>query len=530
MADLGSIGRLHRPFIGSSGVGSPSTVWGGGRLHRPFWNSWQPPVEESTWPTYLTRPVFPWAIDWISSVSGKFEVQVNEVDAGFGDVTFWRDMQHVVQGWQFSFPLVGEQVADCEQFFEELQGRRLGFWVQTPVQAFRIVDGVSNIAFRAKDRNAAENWQEQPALYVSFTKAGQTTQRAKVSTVTDAGNGTETVVLTTSLEVAVDETWQAWVLAYVRLSDDVERGVFEGELALYRSLRVVELPHEYAAFETGLRPVFLYLFEAVEGGSPVQWRFTSFAWDIDDGTNVWEAKRITHGSMRRSSDAGREEATIEMEFEPTSPMYQMVPPAIAMPLLLTIFEADYLSPENKTTLFTGRVLGPVELEGKTAKARVSSVMDLNIANVPAMVVQQRCNYRVFQADTCRLIRASWEIAVTISNISNRTVTVTGAGLAAIAADWFAEGFIEVGSGSEFERRTILTSTVATGTTVVLTLNHPFFFAVATDAAVLIPGCDGTADTCINKFSNFRNFGGHRYAFKNLAVKALAVPEIDAAKK
>ena len=257
---------------------------------------------------------------------------------------------------------------------------------------------------------------------------------------------------------------------------------------------------------------------------------TSFAWDLDDGVNDWTAARITHGAVRRTMDAAREQVTIEAELTDASPLYQLCPPALAMPLLVTVYEADFVDLSVKVVIFSGRVLGPVEVEGKTVKAAVDSILDIGGGQTPAMIFQPRCNYRVFQPETCRLDRAEWEVPATIVDASNRTVTITGASLFGKPEDWFAEGFIETGVGNQFERRTILASTAASGENVTLTLNAAFYFAEAPDAVVVLPGCDGLPDTCITKFANFRNFGGHRAAFRNLTIKGLETPEIDAAKK
>ncbi|MCA1995917.1 MAG: phage BR0599 family protein, partial [Armatimonadetes bacterium] len=79
-------------------------------------------------------------------------------------------------------------------------------------------------------------------------------------------------------------------------------------------------------------------------------------------------------------------------------------------------------------------------------------------------------------------------------------------------------------------RLILTSTGASGESVTLELNAPLRFAAAGAAVTLLPGCDGRWNTCDTKFNNEVNFGGHRFALSNLAVKALAIPASAGGKK
>lgn len=535
MATIATIGQLTPQVLpGNFGVPRPAAPFDP-HLHEQVLGGRVPVEEPVRGTTYRDRPVFEWEIDWNTTPYARAEVVLHEVDSGFGDILFWRDQTHVVQGWTFSVPLSGAEIQACEQFFDDLHGRRAGFWVKVPVQAFRIVQAVSDTSFIVKDREAAENWQDQPELHVAFTKWGELDEYAKVLTVTDNGDGTETVVIEPDAErgawtLTPDATWRCMVLAYVRLADDEERGTFEGENELYRAFRVVELPHEYGTYEYGRRPVWLYLFQTTEGGAPTEWRFTSFAWDLNDGENEWTAKRITHGALRRTTDTWQDSVEIEAEFENGSPLFQLVPPALAMPLLLTIYEADYATLGDPTVVFTGRVIGPVELEGKVVKAKAASILDVTGSDVPGMMLQPRCNYRLFEPGTCRLDRTLYEEPVTITSINGRTVIITNASLAAREANWFAEGFIEVGSGSEFERRTILQSTEASGNNITITLNAPFSFAGNGDDATVLPGCDGLPNTCITRFSNFRNFGGFRAAFRNLTIKAIEIDEIDAAKK
>ena len=523
-------GRYGTQITRATGVGVPPFLWGG-RYAYQLRGAPTPPVEESTWPLYLTRPVFQWAIDWSDSPRFMLDLNLQETDPGFGDVSFWRDQEFVGHGWTFSVPLdTAQAIRDVEDFFDELQGRRLGFWLITPLQAFRIVTADTTASFYAKDRDASVTWQDHTRSHLAFTKAGETTRYAEVDSVTDVLDGRELVRLTSAIGTLVDSTWQCWVIAYVRLTKDDEEGEFEANDHLYRTFKVVELPQEYAGYETGRRPVYLYLFEARDGGSPVVWRHTSFNWDFDDGTDLWTAKRITHKAVKRNSDATREETTIEAEWEPGTPLYQLAPPALAMPLYLTIIEADYLAPATQTVLFTGQVLGPVDLDGKTITAKVASILDVMGGELPSMVFQPVCNYRVYQSATCRADRAAFEKAATFTSLNGRTVIVDGAGLAATEENWFAMGWIETGSGQQFERRSVIASSAASGTAVTLTLNAPLYYAAPGGAVVCVPGCDGKPDTCLVKFSNFANFGGHRYAYKNLTIKALSSPNIDTAKK
>jgi hypothetical protein len=88
--------------------------------------------------------------------------------------------------------------------------------------------------------------------------------------------------------------------------------------------------------------------------------------------------------------------------------------------------------------------------------------------------------------------------------------------------YFAEGWIQFGTGSTYEVRTILNSSAEDVGEVTLVLNAPLSFATPNDAGTLYPGCDGTDGACQVKFSNFPNWGGHRIPLRNLASKAMEI--------
>jgi hypothetical protein len=101
----------------------------------------------------------------------------------------------------------------------------------------------------------------------------------------------------------------------------------------------------------------------------------------------------------------------------------------------------------------------------------------------------------------------------------------------LPSGWFAEGWVDVGTGLHRELRTILASTPAgVGTAITLTLAYPFHRDQEGKAAALRPGCNGKADTCTAKFANFVNWGGHRSVSRNLTLTGLPVPEASGGKK
>lgn len=215
------------------------------------------------------------------------------------------------------------------------------------------------------------------------------------------------------------------------------------------------------------------------------------------------------------------------DYDTVEPLRLCIPLRIAVPLKLEILKTD--SNFNEADIiFTGTVREP-RLEGRRVRVTCVEWGDAMDAKVPNFFIQRDCNYRVYDANTCRANRTTKEVAVNITASSGRSATIQGAGLAGLAADWFAHGWIETGSGLNRQVRFVTASGAASGTSVAVTVNEPFDVEVPVSATA-IPGCDGRRTTCDTKFSNLVNFGGHETPRDNLAVAVLKTESPTTGKK
>lgn len=481
---------------------------------------------------YLDRPVFEFAIDWNRRPSARFEYDLRTLEIGFGPPEFAPLQDHVVHGFEFEVLMEDpDQIIAVESFFDAVKGRLRGFWFPGPQEAFRIAAFVETTpettVFDIAAQGLAQTLGDHPATHVYFTKQGQESLAAEILEVTDNGNGTERV--TVGPVGTIDQTWRAWPLHYVRLAQDVEQGRFEAEGVLVYSLRVVELPTEYVLAETGQRPVFGYHIWSDFNGEAQFWYFTSHPIDITLGGQDYVARRITHGPLSFSARGDREEVEIETLYEADNPLSLLFPLKLSTPLWVEIVEGNLAVEDAPVPIFRGLALA-ASVQGKKETVRCASAMDSMRANVPAMMLQPRCNYRLYEPNTCRVDPDLHKLAVTLVSASAREIVVSGAGLAGKVAHYFAEGWVQFGTGSTYEVRTILGSTAEAGGQVTLTLNAGLSFAVATDGGTLYPGCDGTDGACQVKFSNFSNWGGHRIPLRNLALKAMEIKAGSGGKK
>jgi hypothetical protein len=484
--------------------------------------------------SYLGRPVAPLDISDSTRLDAEqsrgFQFDLRDIRLGFGAPTFSPLQSYLVNGWEVMAILDGAaaiQAWDC--FTAALLGRANGFWLADVSCLFDITSSPAGNTVRATDSGLAEVWAADPAIYVVFRKQGSADKFAGISSVTDIGGGLEEIVLDAA--VAVDATWLCYRLRYVRMVDDVEKANFPGvENRQYRTVRVVELPHEYAAEETGTQPVWLYTFWIETPGGSTYWRYTSFGAGLNSGGNAFAAANITHGALKRSTRPESDEATIEVVRENGTPFAFFAPLTLPLNLWVKIEEATVGDPDTTTALFTGIVQrGP--MVGKQMTLRCASAIDALGAESPNFMFQQRCNYRVF-GPGCNnagvLQDGFFSAVVTIDSISadRRVIELRGApldgtninGYAKWADQYWALGWIAYGAGANYQVATILKSlavVVAATNGARIFLSVPLIAVAAVNDTLLItPGCDGLRATCIVKYNNYVNFGGQPFLPKD----------------
>jgi len=87
-------------------------------------------------------------------------------------------------------------------------------------------------------------------------------------------------------------------------------------------------------------------------------------------------------------------------------------------------------------------------------------------------------------------------------------TITSTNAATLNAHFFAAGYLAVTHAGATQYRMIADSTASAGGQITLALTSPLVTAPsAGDIVALYPGYDGQAETAINTFNNYANFGG-----------------------
>ena len=137
--------------------------------------------------------------------------------------------------------------------------------------------------------------------------------------------------------------------------------------------------------------------------------------------------------------------------------------------------------------------------GRFATIRVSSKVGDRLGTaIPSVSVQRLCNHFLYD-DRCQVNRNSFSRVTSVVSVDGKQITVASVGAA--PDSWYRAG--EIIRGVDGERRLIVSQTDET-----LELGAPFRALLPGDSVTLYAGCTHTIGTCLVKFNNVVNFGGH----------------------
>jgi uncharacterized phage protein (TIGR02218 family) len=265
---------------------------------------------------------------------------------------------------------------------------------------------------------------------------------------------------------------------------------------------------------------FLYRFSIAYPSTTRQWRFTSYEEALSFDGSTWSPKPIEHGEIRETLNLERNEVRLQTRAFSDNPLLKFIPFRLEFPLKLEIFEASLLpesvTPTGERRLFSGEVT-KVSFDGPYITARAVTVGNLFERKIPRVLLQPTCNYALFDG-ACGLNKDSWKysgfVTAVLENptrLQLRTLTRVSGTWVQPDSHWLAGGWVELGTGEEFESRFIADATAYDPSSdgfIEITLSTPLNRTPAVDEEVfLFPGCDGKKGTCKDKFGNYTRFGG-----------------------
>lgn len=471
---------------------------------------------------YASNPrLWPTALDW-RDVPESFSVRIIREQLGFGRTPF-ETVYPQTNAREAQFRTVTQSAAECWKllrFFSD-HGAGKPFWTPTwhsaAVMAADLAAGSSALSVQSAAGIQAGD-------YLAFIQGTGIQAFSRSSTIV----GTTVNLNSAPGAFAAAETVVA-TLVLARL-DKPRIGLefIMGSVA-QGAVSVVELPPEYspAADETigttiGLLTTRGYIYELAQtiGTTTTTTRLTSYESDLTVGVNTYTARRMDHGAVKQSLFLDRDEIEVRSEIIAGDPLARLATAQAEAPVRLTISSVDVsgATGSNAAVLFTGDIIG-LAVRGSRVTAKAVSAGTVFDRIYPRFRMQVGCNHALFSPG-CGLASAAWQFTATLSNPGTIgypfTFDLTGLArtigtVPTITAGWFAGGWAEFGSGATLSRRAIIDNTAAAAEALTITLaRDPSPFPAPFSAVKLYPGCNGAKATCVDKFANYVNFGGHPF--------------------
>lgn len=494
---------------------------------------------------YLSREIFPAPLDWGTYIRQQISYPFREVQLGLAAPRGEPVATHTTRAWTVDLILSSEaDIVAFETFALGVRGRFAGFWMPSPESVGVVTTAESNDSVIVGPSQLASTWTDDACTHLAFEPASGATQYGKILSVSDLLNGTERITLETLGGRTLASGMVVKRLLYCRAASDDEVAEFIAPTVQTRRIRMVELPTEYVAVETGERPVWLYELEQVIDGVSQYWRFTSLSEDVSStlgsgGAKTFTSFPITHRNLRRSMVPDSGGVTIETWHDGSlMPLSQMVPFFHARPFILRIYRTTYEAPNSVTTEFVG-FIESIKADGRRISAKASSLVESLGRKVPAVLIQPGCNWHLYSAP-CGVTKSAYEATGTVTSVLGSLLTLSVAdppisGKAASAdGNYYALGWARIGSGLTLQERAILSNTARYVKSSVgyieIHLDRAFTGTVVGQTIKLQAGCDGAKATCKTKFSNFTRHGGFVVPQGNPAVRAMEAETANGNKK
>ena len=241
------------------------------------------------------------------------------------------------------------------------------------------------------------------------------------------------------------------------------------------------------------QPVFLYQFTL----GARAWRFASCATDVltADG-KVWMSEAVSHTSVRQTGDTSSDALTIEIPFT-VGPVQTFIISPPTSPMSVMIFQKDAVDGEV-VALYVGEV-SQVNFPQPGKSAIVCEAITTSLAREGVRIGWQRsCPYALYDPVTCKVNKAAYAVAATITAIDSFNIAVSAQLAAGIYPGGFFEWFHPV-KGLEY--RAIEAQTGSNLKVFGSTLDLYIGMGIT-----LYRGCDQTPETC-RSFGNYNNYGG-----------------------
>jgi uncharacterized phage protein (TIGR02218 family) len=231
--------------------------------------------------------------------------------------------------------------------------------------------------------------------------------------------------------------------------------------------------------------------------------YTSFHSALTFKNETYIPRPIKRGDFKYDSNLGTVSLTITAAVVPELGQYIAQYPLDRT--TVTIYRAVEDDLTEYAVIFEGQIV-TVGFENHIATAKLEQKASILGQELDLVVYQPTCNHHVFDG-RCRLDHVNWVVPA--------IVTVSGSSLLSDQVSGYADGYFTGGEVHFGQDARLITNHTGNN----LALHIPFDSRLQSGATVdVYPGCDGQADTCIDKFDNYDNFLGMPFIpSKNPAV-------------
>ena len=278
---------------------------------------------------------------------------------------------------------------------------------------------------------------------------------------------------------------------------------------------------------------FDYSFE-VPGKSNL--RYIDWERSITISGNAYSPYKMTVQSLSLGTRLFKEECKVGYSHQDDNPFMEFVLGGMERLVTLTLLEGNPQRPDSFRTLFIGK-LKSLRGKGRSLTAVFTAFGGVFEKKLPGFLIQSKCNYTLGDAN-CRVDLPSLKAEgsadsgdltengtkITLSSMTGTLTTVNDPNND--PGDRFAGGYLEVGTGNNYQIRFIRKTTIGTGTERTFTLNRPLSASKLDDSdgnVDVYPGCGGSKWECIGFFNNYVNFGGHPFVPDQLETVQGAIP-------
>lgn len=250
----------------------------------------------------------------------------------------------------------------------------------------------------------------------------------------------------------------------------------------------------------GSKPIELYEFLSVFKN----YYYTSHSEEVVFQDRTYKPISIERSSVKvNASNGDPQELKISLPSKTDIIMdygVQITPPVIE----ITVYRLQLgLTPYNSNyEIYWKGVIANVQVAGNIAALISPSVLGNALASsVPSVFYQSPCNHVLFD-ERCKMSRAAYMNAATITAINDNVITLSTTG--GRPAGFFVAG--EIFNTISNERRMIIAQS---GNDI--SINFPFGTGKVGDTVEITAGCNHAFNgDCKNRFNNQINFGGFPY--------------------